>query len=282
MANNDLNPQNGVQGTSSLYKHNSSPNTRAVVSQKVRILTPAYGGEEGLLYQIGVVSSFAPGSSGRDAAAIRGIGFGDQIAELVPSVTGEHSFSAERALLYLSNGHQAFGYAGGIDGPVRTLQQHRWPFDVEQQMVFSTIADVEANGSTAQGLKDVDFSGQNATGSDQYVDEQGNSTAKHKALITYYEGCWITDMPFGDFSADGGIISQNIQAKVTDVHDLYSTYGEFMATGNDPTIGQGASILYSNYGADPLLDSVSASRSVGATATGEVDPEANPGVLQLR
>lgn len=249
MANSDQNAQGGIQGTSSLYKFNSSPNTRAVISQKTRILTPAYGGEEGLLYQIGVVNSFDAGESSRDVNEIRGVGFGDQVAELVPTVTGVHTFTAERAMLYLSNGHQAFGYAGGVDGAVRTLQQHRWPFDVEQQVVFSTIADQEAPDSgDVEGIVDIDFTAQNASGSDAYNDGAGNTINKHKALITYYEACWITSIGMGSFAAEGGIITQSIGASVTDVHDLYSTYGEFMATGNDPTIGQGASIIYSGLG----------------------------------
>jgi hypothetical protein len=283
MANNDLNPQLGIQGTSSLYKFNSSPNTRAVISQKVRILTPAYGGDAGLLYQIGVVNSFDAGSSSRDTSEIRGVGFGDQIAELVPGITQKHSATAERALLYLSNNHQAFGYAGGVDGPVRTLQHHRWPFDVEQQTVFSSIADAEANGSTAVGLKSVDFSGQNVSGAAQAYDgQEGRPDQSHRALITYYEGCWITEASFGGVTTDGGVISTSCNFDITDVHDLYSTYGEFLATGNDPTINQGASILYSNYGDDPLLASVAASRSSNnpnteaGTVNLALDPEGNP------
>jgi hypothetical protein len=284
--NTDLNPQAGIQGSSALYKFNSSPNTRSVLSQKCRVLTPAYGGGD-LLYQIGVVSSFDAGSSARGAEVIRGVGFGDQIAELVPGVTGEHSLSFERALLYLSNAHQAFGYAGGVDGPVRTLQQHRWPFDVEQQIVFSTIADTEAPVSSPNGLVDIDFSTQNATGDSPYdnsldnnsnpneeknaIDAQmiqnGGNNAKHKALITYFEGCWMTDISFGAISADGGIIAQSVTATATDVHDLYSTYGEFMSTGNDPTLGQNGSLLYNERSANTA-------RSVGNPATPEDEVEA--------
>ncbi len=253
-----MNPQAGVQGTSALYKFNSSPNTRAVVSQKCRVLTPAYGSDDGLLYQIGVVSEFSISGSSRDAGEYRGLGFGDQIAELVPGVTGVHTVSFTRALLYLSNAHQAFGYAGGVDGPVRTLQQHRWPFDVEQQLVFSTLADTEAPTTGPKGLVNVDFTSQNATngvltaGERSTLDaaERGNAapgkdgSQKHKALITYCEGCWITSLDPGGMTADGGVINQSIEANVTDVHDLYSTYGEFMATGNDPTLGQNSSLLY--------------------------------------
>lgn len=276
--NKDLNPQAGIQGSSALYKFNSSPNTRSVLSQKCRIMTPAYGGGE-LMYQIGVVSSFSAGSSARGADPIRGVGFGDQIAELVPGVTGEHSLSFERALLYLSNAHQAFGYAGGVDGPVRTLQQHRWPFDVEQQIVFSTLADTEAPDRTPNGMVDVDFTSQNATGDSPYrgtvtsndSNEENNAffnapitqtnNVKHKALITYFEGCWMTDIGFGDISADGGVITQSVSATATDVHDLYSTYGEFMSTGNDPTLGQNGSLLYSERDA-------STTRTVNNPATG--------------
>lgn len=269
MSNKDQNPQAGIQGSSALYKFNSSPNTRSVLSQKCRILTPAYGSTDGLLYQIGVVSSFSAGSSARGADPIRGVGFGDQIAELVPGVTGEHSLSFDRALLYLSNAHQAFGYAGGIDGPVRTLQQHRWPFDVEQQIVFSSLADTETANSTAEGLVDIDFTSQNATTAGSLgnteVDAGGNvagqagnepiaagqaGSQKHKALITYFEGCWMTDIGFGDISADGGVITQSVSATATDVHDLYSTYGEFMSTGNDPGLGQNSSLLYSTARSD--------------------------------
>jgi len=273
--NKDMNPQAGIAGTSALYKFNSSPNTRAVVSQKCRILTPAYGSTDGLLYQIGVVASFSISGSSRGAEPYRGVGFGDQIAELVPGVSDPHSASFVRTLLYLSNAHQAFGFAGGVDGPVRTLQHHRWPFDIEQQLVFSTLADTEAPATGPNGLVDVDFSSQNATGglnSNNALEdgvapnadgEPGSAgSQKHKALITYCEGCWITSMDHGEMSADGGIIQQNIEAQITDVHDLYSTYGEFMATGNDPTLGQNSSLLYNEKAA------TATGRSAGASASG--------------
>ena len=270
--NKDMNPQAGVAGSSALYKFNSSPNTRAVVSQKCRVLTPAYGSTDGLLYQIGVVASFSISGSSRGAEPYRGVGFGDQIAELVPGVSDPHSASFTRSLLCLSNAHQAFGYAGGVDGPVRTLQQHRWPFDIEQQLVFSTIADVEAPTTGVDGLVNVDFTSQNASqgvgssgalqdGVELNVEAEPGKpgSQKHKALITYCEGCWITSMDHGEMSADGGIIQQSVEAQITDVHDLYSTYGEFMATGNDPTLGQNSSLLYNERAA-------TADRSAGENA----------------
>lgn len=80
MPNFDKNPQNGLQGTSYIYQMGTSPNTRSAVSQKVRILTPAYG-DNTTLHQMGVVSSFAPSES-KTVEPVRGIGFGDQVAEL--------------------------------------------------------------------------------------------------------------------------------------------------------------------------------------------------------
>ena len=80
--NTDVNPQNGKQGTSYIYKPGTSPNTRAAVSQKVRVLTPTYGAtDQDQRTQMGVVSSFSFSGS-RTVDAIRGIGFGDFVAEL--------------------------------------------------------------------------------------------------------------------------------------------------------------------------------------------------------
>ena len=273
VTNKDLNPQAGIQGSSALYKFNSSPNTRAVVSQKCRILTPAYGSSDGLLYQIGVVASFSISGSSRGAEPYRGVGFGDQIAELVPGVSDPHSASFTRTLLYLSNAHQAFGYAGGVDGPVRTLQQHRWPFDIEQQLVFSTLADTEAPATGPNGLVDVNFSSQNVTdGESDPTNVNGAAgtagSQKHKALITYCEGCWITSMDHGEMSADGGIIQQSIEAQITDVHDLYSTYGEFMSTGNDPTLGENSSLLYNERAATTTRSAGDDSASGGTALAG--------------
>ena len=246
-ANTDTYGSGNAQGSSGIYKYNTSPNTRAAISQKVRILSPVYkrnSSNNNLRYQLGVVSSFTFDYS-RDAEAIRGVGFGDQIAERVPGVTQPVDVAMERTLLYLSNGHQAFGYAGGVDGPVRSLAHHRWPFDMEQQLVFSSIADEEANiGSRtfSGGTPEVDFSSQNPQGSERY------SNQKHRAIITFFEACWMTAITGANVTADASLMNESITAAVTDIHDLYSTYGEFMPTGNDPTLGQLGSIRYSNIG----------------------------------
>ncbi len=268
-ANTDKTPANGLQGTSYLYDYGTSPNTRTAVSQKVRILTPVYGSNEAM-HQMGVVSSFNPSQS-RSVEPVRGIGFGDQVAELVPSVTEPTTGSFERALLYLCNLWQATGYASGVDGPVRSLAHHRWPFDIEQQLVFSTLADVDIGAAntgynsgggafdggvktttypvtttdginfTSPGAADDGVSG--ADGS-PFPGGTDNTTPGHTAIITMYEACWFTSWG-ASFAKDAGMIMETGDVTVSDVHDFSSYYGEFLATGNDPTIGQLGSIRFS-------------------------------------
>ncbi len=245
MANTDLNPQKGLQGTSPLYNMGTSPNTRTAVSQKVRILTPAYG-TSSALFQMGVLYNFAPTES-RTVEEVRSIGFGDTVAELVPGNTDHATANVERALLYLSNMWQATGYAAGVDGPVRSLRHHKWPFDVEEQLVFSSLADNDINpGSPPSG-----FSG----GSGNYnggakgiayptvTEGAGSSSGSHTALITMYEACWWGSWS-RTYNRDTAIISESGDIHITDMHDFSSIYGEFLATGNDPTIGQLGSIRY--------------------------------------
>lgn len=267
--NPDKNPTSGVQGTSYLYDYGTSPNTRTAVSQKVRILTPVYG-ENTSLHQMGVLSSFNPSQS-RTVEPVRGIGFGDQVAELVPSVTEPTTGDFERALLYLCNLWQATGYASGVDGPVRSLAHHRWPFDIEQQLVFSTLADMDLGvenqgysgdsgtfdgGVKAQGYAQVTQDGTNAyaKGADAsgspHSSNPDNSNAftkpngrGHSAIITMYEACWFTAWS-ASFAKDAGMIMETGSVIVSDVHDFSSYYGEFLATGNDPSLGQLGSVRY--------------------------------------
>jgi len=261
MANMDNRPANGVGGSSYLYDFGTSPNTRTAVSQKVRLLTPHYG-ESSAMHQMGVVSSFSPSES-RTVEPVRGVGFGDKIAEMVPGVTEPTTGDFERALLYLCNLWQATGYASGVDGPVRSLAHHRWPFDIEQQLVFSTLADIDmgvanqghqgGTGSFDGGIKQITYpkvtpdfgpGGNPATGT-------GNAGAGvapgeprgHSAIITIYEACWFTSQST-TFAKDSGIIMETGGVTVSDVHDFATMYGEFLATGNDPTIGQLGSIRF--------------------------------------
>ena len=248
--NQDVNPANGLQGTSYLYDYGTSPNTRTAVSQKIRVLTPTYG-EQTAASQMGVLSSFAPSIS-RTVDELRGIGFGDQVAELVPSITAAPTASFERALLYLSNLWQATGYAGGVDGPVRSLSHHKWPFDIEQQLVFSSLADVDMGGAVdntqaADGHPAGTFEGGVADIKYPLTTKDASSIPgggqSHTAIITMYEACWFTSWS-ATFSRDAGMIMESGDVMISDIHDFASMYGEFLATGNDPTLGQLGSIRY--------------------------------------
>jgi hypothetical protein len=226
-ANNPMN----AQGSSEIYKFGMSPDSRAVLSQKVRLLTPTYGGTSGQRYQLGVVSEFTPSAGERSTEIVRGIGFGDIIADRVPGVSGEWSASVARTLMYVSNLFQSLGFAGGVDGPVRAVMHTRWPFDMEEQMVFTFMADDLARESTAAGLVNIDFSSQGVTNVEKKDDAGNPYTQTHKALITFYEGCWLHNIDVPARSADGGILSESASIGITDVHDLFTTYGEFLATG---------------------------------------------------
>lgn len=253
MSNSDKSPANGLQGSSYLYDYGTSPNTRTAVSQKVRILTPVFG-ENTAMHQMGVLNSFSPSQS-RAVDTVRGIGFGDQVAELVPGVTDAVTASFERALLYLCNLWQATGYASGIDGPVRSLAHHRWPFDIEHQLVFSSLADNDigfANqGFSGQGFdggtKALGFADVTNYPGDATVEQQPGENRGHSAIITMYEACWFTSWS-ATFGADSGMIMESGDVTVSDVHDFSSYYGEFLATGNDPTIGQLGSLRYGALG----------------------------------
>lgn len=269
MPNLDRNPQNGVQGTSYIYDFGTTANTRTAVSQKIRILAPSYNGTTAL-NQMGVLSSMSLNQS-KTVDEVRGIGFGDKIAELVPSVTGATTGSLERALLYLCNLWQATGYAAGIDGPVRYLGHHKWPFDLEQQLVFSTLADADLNaanvgyrngqggspGSYDGGVKAVTFSQVTPDTNGRPGEQRG-----HTAIITILEACWFTSWGVS-YAKDSGIILETGDITISDIHDFASVYGEFLATGNDPTLGQLGSIRFAESG----FSIASSGRGTGGTGT---------------
>jgi hypothetical protein len=246
--NPDLTPANGLQGSSYIYNYGTTPNTRTVVSQKVRVLTPAYG-ENSSLHQMGVLSSFDPTES-RSVEPVRGIGFGDQIAELVPGVTEPMTASFERAMLYLSNLWQATGYASGFSGPVRSLRHHRWPFDIEKQLVFSSLVDHDLTGSVETGASGVGFQGgvrevlypEVTQGPGEATPNQG-----HTAIITMFEACWFTDWSTS-FAADAGQVMESGSVIISDTHDFSSMYGEFLRTGNDPIVDGLGSIRFGEAG----------------------------------
>ena len=127
-----MNPSEGY-----IYRKGMAPQTRTVLSTKNKIYSKPSGNNKFL--QIGVVATFDPSDS-RAVDPVRGIGFGDQIAELVPNASEPISISVTRSALYLSLLMQVFGYSAGVDGLVRALKHHRWPFDIKQEIVFSEIS----------------------------------------------------------------------------------------------------------------------------------------------
>jgi hypothetical protein len=260
MPNLDNNPANGLGGQSYLYDYGTTPNTRTAVSQKVRLLTPHYGNSQAL-HQMGVLSEFGPTES-RAIEPVRGIGFGDQVAELVPGVTEQMTGTFSRALLYLCNLWQATGYAAGIEGPVRSIKHHRWPFDTEQQLVFSSLADNDLSaanvgtggqpgtfqgGTTPISYPEVTMDNgvtPGVGGSTSGGTQPAPTSRGHSAIITIYEACWFNGWNTS-FAKDAGMLMESGDLTISDVHDFASVYGEFLATGNDPTIGQLGSIRFS-------------------------------------
>lgn len=211
-----------------IYRRGTTPNTRIAVSQKNKLFAVPYG--QAAFTQLGVISSFGISES-RNVEEVRGMGYGDQLAELVPGVTNAMTLNIDRTLLYLSNIYQTFGYRSGTDGLVRSLKHHQWPFDIKQELVFSRIASRDAV-SPSETVSATD--------------------GVNEALLTFFEACWIESYG-ATFSADQALITENIGVKVTDIIDGQSTYGELAAdaqsTGNNPFNGETSSVRYSTAGA---------------------------------
>lgn len=185
-----------------IFRKGVTPNTLSVISSKNRIYAVnAEGG--GAQTQIGVIATFDP-SEARTIEPIRGIGFGDHIAELVPGVTDPMTISVTRSALYTSNIYQVFGYKSGIDGIVRSLRHHRWPFDIRQEVVFSALARNTTGGTPSDNLK---------IPSDQAAPDNEISTT---ALITIYEACWISDYSVS-YASDTAIVQETVTINVSDI-----------------------------------------------------------------
>ncbi len=179
-----------------------TPETTSVISSKNKIYaTPADAGAE-TLFQIGVVATFDP-SETRAVEAVRGVGYGDHVAELVPGVTDPMTLAVTRTAQYLSMIYQVFGYKGGVDGIVRSLRHHKWPFDMVQEIVLSRM--LADSPDTADDLSEV---------SNQI--NGGYNAEQLGAMMTYYEGCWISDYS-SSYAADAALVQENVTVNVTDI-----------------------------------------------------------------
>ena len=215
-----------VDTSNYVYKFGTAPNTRAAVSQKNKVYGYSVGTSS--FTQLGALSEFGFDES-RTVDAYRGIGYGDQVAELVPGVTEPMSLTVNKTLLYAANLFQLFGYKGGIDGIVRSLKHHRWPFDIKQELVFSELAsafDVSKAGAPGVPAAVQPVGGQGAG----FAVESGSL----RCLLTFYEGCWMESYN-ASFTSDAAIVAESTTVKVTDVLDATATsYGEFIDTGLAP------------------------------------------------
>jgi len=208
-----------------IYKNGMAPQTRTVISSKNKVYAQGVGAKTRI--QIGVVASFEPSDS-RSVEAVRGIGYGDQIAELVPNASEPITISVTRSALYLSLLMQTFGYNAGVDGLVRALKHHRWPFDIKQELVFSEIAT-------------------NANTNAEAVVDAGTEVGL-KALITIYEACWMTSYSWS-FTADTALVQENCDISCSDILDHKSNYQDYVVfgsidTGNNPNIDGAGSQRY--------------------------------------
>lgn len=211
-----------------IYRKGSSPNTRVAISQKNRVFSYPYMKGAPAEKQVGVLSTYDYSES-RAIDPVRGVGFGDKIQELVPGVTEPMAITLNRTLLYTAGIVQEVGYRGGVDGLVRSLRQHKWPFDIRSELVFSELVTNKDLGSILVQTKATDD--------------------PNLALITFFEACWFNSIS-ESFPSDSSIIVEDASATCTDVTDGATTYGndadhygDLLDSGNNPILKPGSGSL---------------------------------------
>ena len=182
------------------FRHGVTPETMTVISSKCKIYARPADDDSGEIKQIGVVASFDPSES-RTIEPVRGIGFGDHVAELVPGVTEPMSLAVTRTAQYISMIYQVFGYKGGIDGIVRSLRHHKWPFDILQELIISRLDSVTAEAQSQSQY----------IGTSQDPFDEGLA-----AVLTSFEGCWFQDYSTS-FAADTALVQENVTILCTDI-----------------------------------------------------------------
>lgn len=209
-----------------IYRVGSSPNTRVAISQKNRVFSRPYATGATSEKQVGVLSTFDYSES-RAVDPVRGVGFGDKIQELVPGVTEPMSVTLNRTLLYTASIAQEVGYRGGVDGLVRSLRHHKWPFDLRSELVFSELVTAKDVGAILIPVPASDGSG-------------------NFALVTYFEACWLNSIS-ASFPSDSAIVMEDASATCTDVTDGTSvygntvdSYGDLLDAGNNPILKPGS------------------------------------------
>jgi hypothetical protein len=214
-----------------VYRQGTSPNTETVISSRFKIFTDLV--DVGRFVKLGVTSSFAIAES-RTNDPIRGLGYGDQVAELVPSVTAPTSLTITRTALYLANLMQVLGYKAGSSGAVRSLKHHRWPFDIKTEIVFSQLASEDSNTGFAIKADIPNEGGLNNLGNPGLF-----------AIATVYEGCWMNSYNTS-YTVDTAAVAEDCGIDCTDIFDVSgSIYGEFLDAGLNSGDKTGRSLLYS-------------------------------------
>ena len=214
-----------------LYRQGASAQTKTVVSTRFKIFAHAVG--MGKFQRMGVTSAFNISES-RNIDVVRGLGYGDQVAELVPGVTNPMELQITRTALYLANIFQMLGYKGGASGLVRSLKHHKWPFDIRTEIVFSELASEARDVQQATKAEVPGEGGLNNLGNPGLF-----------AVATVYEGCWISNYSTA-YNVDQAAVSEDVSITVSDVFDISgSVYGEFIDSGLNAGDVTGHSIRYS-------------------------------------
>lgn len=215
-----------------LYRNGATAQTKTVISSRFKIFSHAVN--VGKFVRMGVTSSFNISES-RNIEAVRGLGYGDQIAELVPGVTQPMSISITRTALYLANIMQMFGYKAGVSGLVRSLKHHKWPFDIKTEIVFSELA---------SEAKDIGQALQADVPAEGGLNNLGNPGLY--AVVTVYEGCWMESYT-SNYQVEQAAVAEDATVLVSDIFDAAgSVYGEFVDSGLNKSDKTGRSIRLQN------------------------------------
>jgi hypothetical protein len=197
--------------TGYIYREGVSANTRLLNTQKVKVYSfDAGDATPGGFSQIGLIQTWNPTQT-RAIEPVRGVGFGDQIAELAVGVTDLNA-SCTIMMMYLRDILQVFGYKAGASGIVRSLKHHKWPFDVKEEIVVPSFLKSALDNPT-----------QAAT------------------ILTWYEGCWMSDYS-KSFNMGDTSTAQDCSMMITDVYS--DPMNSDFDTLNAENSNAGASKLY--------------------------------------
>jgi hypothetical protein len=213
-----------------IYRQGTTGQTETVISSRFKIYTPAV--DVGKFIKLGVTSAFSV-SETKAIDTVRGLGYGDQVAELVPGVTAPTALAITRTALYLANLMQMMGYKAGVSGAVRSLKHHKWPFDIKTEIVFSELASQDPNTGQATVADVPNEGGLNNTGNPGLF-----------AVATVYEGCWMTSYNTA-YQVETAAVAEDCNIQVTDIFDVSgSVYGEFIDAGLNSGDATGRSLLF--------------------------------------